>query len=364
MKNAGTMLTATAAAAVVIVIAIAFLLAGGIGPAQAAGTPGQVDFMSIDMNPAATPANTATSLGSREFCISKNVNDAFQIDITENQVATGDDLEGWQADLNYDQAKVNVTGINDSSSLTLMNSDDAGGVSSFSSSPLVDVIADADLIPEGKDGSIKLAAVDFTTTGVEVGPGVLARITLKAVGAGTSDLTLTGGKMNKINNQPLTINNIQNGQVVVGGQCGAVEPTPTITVTPTQGGGPTPTVTVTPTQGGGPTPTVTVTPTQGGGPTVTVTPTQTAGVTPTLTPTGGAQPTPTPTPTVGAKTSTPTKTATAAPAALPPTGGDAGSGGSSAWLFITLATLAGFASILLGAGLARWSRRPERRETS
>lgn len=382
MKNAGTILTAMAAAA--IVVAAAILLAGGMGPAQAkhGGTPGKVDFMSIDMNKDATPANTATSLGSRETCISKQVDDVFQIDITQDQVATGDGLEGWQANLNFDPAKVWVTVINDSSTLTFMNADDAGGVTPFSANPNLDstIPQDPDLIPEGKDGIITLAATDFGDATAQIGEGVLARVTLKAVGAGTSALTLTSGKMNKVGNIQLTIVNLQGAQVVVGGQCGGPAPTPTITPTQTAGG-PTPTLTATPIDGG-PTPTLTATPT-GGGPTLTPTisptttpggPTNTPTVTPTTTPGGptatptptatGAQPTATPTPTAtGARTSTPTKTATAAPAALPPTGGDTGAGGSSAWLFITLAAMAGFASILLGAGLARWTKRPERRES-
>src|SRR3990172_1488903 len=144
---------------------------------------------------------------------------------------------------------VNVIAINDMTPLTLIGAD-LSSITSFSSSPAADG-PDGDLLAEGVDGSITIAAVDFGSSAANEGAGILARVTLRNVASGTSAITLTNVKLNKVGNVALTVNTVQNATAAGGVPCSGTTPTPTATTTPTPTPTPTPTVT----------PTVTPTPT-------------------------------------------------------------------------------------------------------
>ena len=82
-----------AALGATIVLAFVLVSTEASIPADAS-EPGGMDAMSIDMNPHAIPANTATSIGSREFCARINENDLLDadeddIDTLEIDVTTG-----------------------------------------------------------------------------------------------------------------------------------------------------------------------------------------------------------------------------------------------------------------------------------
>ena len=82
-------------------------------PPPIAPDSGGMDAMSIDMNPHGVPANTATSLGSREFCARINENnildadeddvDTLEIDITTGPggIPEGSAMIGFQLDFFY-----------------------------------------------------------------------------------------------------------------------------------------------------------------------------------------------------------------------------------------------------------------------
>ncbi|MBI2914104.1 MAG: hypothetical protein HYY03_09320, partial [Chloroflexi bacterium] len=99
-------------------VVVAALLAGGRllfpmpwDPARAThgSPPGQVDFVAIDMDSAAAPANTATSIGSREDCNVIAVDGTVVIDVTVDDINVQDPINAFQFVLNYDPAVVNVT---------------------------------------------------------------------------------------------------------------------------------------------------------------------------------------------------------------------------------------------------------------
>ena len=127
--------------------------------------------VAIDGNPNATPANTATSLGSREACISKSLNDTFTIDITVAEIT---DLKAWEATINYDPTKLRVTNKN-----VLYFLAAGGGNVWDASGPVPD-----------QTGDYQSGALDLNNPGTHNGSGVLARLTLEAIGSGVSDLTL------------------------------------------------------------------------------------------------------------------------------------------------------------------------------
>ena len=220
-----------------LLLATALILSGRPGSHDAFAAQGSVDFVSIDMDVNNTPRNGGAesdaqcdngtdltgngadedldgvaddgcpdsgipylnTVGSIQPCILKNAGTTaafnYFIDITINLVDPADDLEGWQFDLNFDPTKVNVISIQDSTPLTFMGADRLGNLTSFSAAPGVDG-PDPDLIAEGIDGSINLAAVDFADVSNQSGVGILARVTLRNVAVGTSPLALTGLKLN------------------------------------------------------------------------------------------------------------------------------------------------------------------------
>ena len=95
------------AAALALLVGL-LILGGEHSPARAGhgSTPGQVDFVSIDMD---TTGNTATSLGSRQECVSVPLANSFNIDVTVDEIDAIDGIAGFNFDLLYDPAIVKVT---------------------------------------------------------------------------------------------------------------------------------------------------------------------------------------------------------------------------------------------------------------
>jgi hypothetical protein len=203
---------------------LAIMLAAAWGQ-SARANPGLA--VAIDGNPSATPANTATSLGSREACISKpavaaetgaqcnnatdddsdtSVNDGcpasgaaesgaqcddaldndsdgkvndgcpakgvpFNIDVTVTEVT---DLKAWEATINFDPAVLRVTNRN---------------VMYFLTAPSGNVWDASAPVPD-ETGDYQSGAVDLNDPGTHSGSGVLTRLTVQPVGNGVSELTL------------------------------------------------------------------------------------------------------------------------------------------------------------------------------
>jgi len=215
---------------------LALFLASAWGGAAGAN-PGL--SVAIDGNPLATPANTATSLGTREACVTKpgvaaetgtqctnaldddsdtkvndgcpvvgspetgaqcnnsvdddsdtKVNDGcpatappFDIDITIKEVTN---LQAWQAEFVYNPA---VLKVNNKSVLTW-----------FLNGPGSNIFDVSDGVPD-TDGSYFAGAIDLN--GGHSGAGVLDRLTLQGIGNGVSDLSLNLTELDDTNADPI-----------------------------------------------------------------------------------------------------------------------------------------------------------------
>ncbi len=147
------------------------VLSQTIGPSP----PGHVRSVAIDMDPFKTPANPGNgTLGSREACVSKNVGETFDIDLTVTGVDPTDRVSGFDLTLNYDPAKLKVVGFDN-----LLMIAAGGGTIPFD---FTDPVPDT-------DGSFRVALADFGPN-AESGDGVLSRITMESIGPGISPLTL------------------------------------------------------------------------------------------------------------------------------------------------------------------------------
>jgi hypothetical protein len=139
---------------------------GGIGEAQ--GQPS----IGVDMDPT---GNTATSLGPIDSCISVKEGDTFQVDIYVKDVV---ELLAWETYFRFDPSVV-----------TIVDSD----VQMFlASAPGSDVLDASEGLPD-IDNLHRLAAADLALPHApDSGSGVLARLTLKAVGSGISPADVGG----------------------------------------------------------------------------------------------------------------------------------------------------------------------------
>ena len=158
----------TRLAAATLLLAAAMLAGsvaqGGESSAQDAPTLG------VDANP---EGNTATSLGSPDRCLPVKKGATFQVDIFVTNVAS---LQAWEVYFVFDQRIVTVTDRDTDMFLAA-----AAGSNLFDAS---------ESLPS-ESGLYRAAAVDIgEPKAPESGAGVLARLTLHAVGAGVSELAI------------------------------------------------------------------------------------------------------------------------------------------------------------------------------
>jgi hypothetical protein len=125
----------------------------------------------VDANPS---GNSATSLGSIESCTSVRIGETFSVDIF---VANVKALLGWEAYFVYDTAVVNVVDRD---------------VRMFqASSPGSSVFDASEGLPDD-DGRYRLGAADIAEPpSPDSGSGVLARLTLRSVGAGVTPASIS-----------------------------------------------------------------------------------------------------------------------------------------------------------------------------
>ena len=145
--------------------------------------------MGIDADPGRTPANTATSLGSREDCNFMTPGATLTLDLFITDVT---DLMGWSVNLTYDPSVINVTAINTAFFQT------ADGQSNL--------INASDPVPDS-DGDYIASAIDLAASALDSGSGVLARITVAGVGPGLSPFTLAFPSLIGANGAPIGDNN-------------------------------------------------------------------------------------------------------------------------------------------------------------
>jgi hypothetical protein len=154
----------------VVSLALGLMLTGvAFGQMQEQGQ--EQTWVGIDAD---TAGNTATALGPIDGCISVATGQTVTVDVFVTGVQR---LAGWQGELTYDNSVVNIA---DADAELLLAANPASEVVNVSPDPLPDT-----------DGAYNLVVADLGDRTGESGEGVLARLTLQAVGPGSTALTLS-----------------------------------------------------------------------------------------------------------------------------------------------------------------------------
>jgi hypothetical protein len=213
------------------------VLALHLSSTQASHDAGAMAAMSIDMDPSASPANTATSLGTREFCARIDQNgaldadedavDAVQFDVTAEGIPPETAIFAFSYTLEYDAAALTVQS-HDANFLL---------VSAPGSSP-----SDVSQSLPDTSGMWIASVVDLMSAAVESGSGVLDRVVVGAnagATAGVYEIELHsaahGDRTNTYHSPEVTFP----GFVAIDALCPSVPPTsvptPTMPSTPIPG---------------------------------------------------------------------------------------------------------------------------------
>jgi hypothetical protein len=124
--------------------------------------------LAVDTNP---DGNTDTSVGSIQSCLSVNRRDTFDIDIVVLDI---ENLLGWEAFFVYDKSIIEVTDVD---------------VRLFQAANRNSNVIDASEPVPDRDGRFFLGAADVGKA-TDSGSGVLARLSLEAIGPGVSPASL------------------------------------------------------------------------------------------------------------------------------------------------------------------------------
>lgn len=135
-------------------------------------------YLGVDVDAWGNTRNLPADLGSLDSCGPARTGDTFDVDLYVTEVQ---DLLGWAAYLNYDPAVLKVVNV------------DVWQFQGLNELSLV--VFAGDQLPDS-DGQFLLTSVDMGSVSAgDSGTGVLARITLEAVGPGVSPLTITQGQL-------------------------------------------------------------------------------------------------------------------------------------------------------------------------
>ena len=216
-----------------IVALPALLLAAVLGyiwlvqDASAGTDPGYLNELAVDTQ--SDGANTATNYGAVQPCRSVSNGATLDVDVVIDIDAPPPGVAGVEFDLLYNPAVVNVIDVdndfwfyqNDPTAFDLTETPDS-------------------------DGSFKvaLAMIDQDGSDYVNGRGVISRITLEAVGIGTSQLVI-GGNLEILNGESEDLvepgTEMTGATVAVGEECGVATPTPSPTTSPSPAPTPAPT---------------------------------------------------------------------------------------------------------------------------
>ncbi|MEX0683181.1 MAG: cohesin domain-containing protein [Dehalococcoidia bacterium] len=225
------------------------LIAAVLLYAATSAAPAPINRVAVDAN---SSGNSATAIGATQICVSMSNGASTTIDVIVDSVPPFSSNEGGIAGFNfilhYDPARLKVTAYDNEMLL-----DAGGGTNPFD---FTNVVPDT-------DGNFVVGFADFGSN-IENGAGVLSRITLEAIGAGTSPLTLTDVALTDGNTSaPNTyvVQNILGGEISIDTACSMGSPPATFSPSPTPSATATVTPTPTPTPvGQTPSPTPTATP--------------------------------------------------------------------------------------------------------
>lgn len=215
---------------------LAATIAIGLGVASAFQEGSTVPLsVGIDADPS---GNAATSLGSLEACREVASGETFEVDFYVLDVPPLQDekggVMGFSYNLKFNPDVVHVVTIENDwltqsgGETTVINFLDGDATNEPNNDPF-----------PGTTGNVRVDNIDLSLT-IEDGSGVLSRVTLLAVGTGTSDLALSDDQVasdapliishavpiNNTEGAAYAIKSVQNGRIVVGGSC-ATEPEPT-----------------------------------------------------------------------------------------------------------------------------------------
>jgi hypothetical protein len=142
--------------------------------------------LGFDADAALAPPNTATSLGSRQACVSTTSGTSEEIDLFITDVT---DLLGWAGTIQYDPNLVSITAVN-----VRMFQNANGGSNVFNAS---------DPVPN-TDGTFYASAIDLAAPPwQDSGSGVLARITVRGRAPGVASLSFASPSLTNSNGQPI-----------------------------------------------------------------------------------------------------------------------------------------------------------------
>jgi hypothetical protein len=187
--------------------------------------PGPISQVAIDTE---TSGNAANSVGAIQDCLAPSNGGTFNVDIVAKGVPPfanfAGGLGGFDFVLVYDPSQLVITGINDQMMLAV----GANNIVDYSENP-----------PD-TDGHFHVRAYDLSNN-PESGNGVLARITLNAIGSGQSNLSLIApppardGAPQIVDNENwiYPINSVDGALIRIDSACGTPTPTPSPTPIPT-----------------------------------------------------------------------------------------------------------------------------------
>ena len=228
-----------------------------VRPARAG--PGDVTLVAVDTT---TAGNDDSAIGTIDSCASINVGETLVFDLIIQGVDDADRIAGYQVDIDYNPAIISVTSVVDADAAGSTFPIDLTIISRIESSGGIGFLSLTDTTTN--PNSMTLSAFDGTAIPLspgnhESGDGVLARVTVTALGAGVTDLDI-GGPLGGTDSIPdvlissgtdagawVPVANVQDGKIAVGQPCPMSSDTPTPTPTPTPTATPTATATVTPT---------------------------------------------------------------------------------------------------------------------
>jgi hypothetical protein len=178
-----------------------------------------MNLMAIDTDPFASPANTASALGSGERCARIDENDTLDadeedvdsltVDITAAGVPSTNRMIGFSYTILYDEAQLSITSADHAFMLKR--------------NPGSSVLDGSEPLPDGDaNGRWSAAAADIGTNSAETGSGVLSRLTVDSDSgavAGVYRLTLIDASHIDTTNTPRAVDATADGIVALNSVC-------------------------------------------------------------------------------------------------------------------------------------------------
>ena len=173
--------------------------------------PPAINTLAIDTD---TSGNSAGSLAlPAQSCSTTSTGSTIEIDVTADAIPAFDGIaggiSGFDIDLIYDAARLQVTGVDNEQVLTLNS-----GASVTDSS-----VFDNPGAPEDTDGSFHVVANDSAGSPTYAGPGVLSRITLQATGSGLASLSVANIAISDGLGQSFTVGSAPTAKLAINTFC-------------------------------------------------------------------------------------------------------------------------------------------------